>query len=243
MADISITELYQDQARIVFRTASRYALNVAGISKQPPDSLMASPTAPVCGVNFSTPVLAAFGGTVLSALTSFRLSRRKSRRNSYMSLWASLDGPDFDHELMPCKLCRGTGKFPCETCRGMGALPPGGFSRRNTISHNRVVGTQWTAVSAIKGKWRHFRCVAKKGRFAKEAVAVLAGACGPQKHRLVVDVPLSDLKKRDLWTSGWVTLQDIRRADGVGGVPGPTCMSCAGEKQVACPRCDGRGKV
>lgn len=195
-------------------------------------------------VHCALPICVAIAGaTAAAAVTSLPMAKRKYKRGSYAALWASLNRGDDPTTLQKCKLCHGTGTFACETCRGLGMLPPGGFTRRNTVPYSRVVGTQWTAVNSIRGKWRHFRCVGKKGHSAKDAVAVLTGACGPKKERLVLDVPIKDLKRRDLWTSGWVTMHDIARAEEAGGIPGPNCISCAGKKVVPCPRCDGRGET
>lgn len=73
-----------------------------------------------------------------------------------------------------------------------------------------LVGSKWTSVAAIDGKWRHFLCVAKKGSNAKDGVAVLSSTCGPVEKRVRIDVPVKTLRARSEWMAGWTTMKDIR---------------------------------
>ena len=139
-----------------------------------------------------------------------------------------------------CRLCNGTGRRPCSICNETGLLTRGGFARRNTVRVASLVGTKWTSVSAIDGKWRHFLCVGKKGRNTKDGIAILSSTCGPVENRIRVEVPVSELKSRQIWEGGWTTLKDIRTGD---NMPFTTCSACRGEKQIICPRCDGIGQV
>lgn len=176
------------------------------------------------------------------ALTSLAMGRRKFRRGSRAEFWRSLnEGGNNQPEI--CGLCNGSATIPCGPCSSTGSLPLTGFATRNSVSLSHVVGTQWTAVQAIQGRWRHFRCIGKRGRSAKDAVILLTGTCGPKADRLQLEVPVVELKKRTLWAGGWVTMTDLKRADAAGGAIGPKCSACSGNGCIPCPRCDGLGQV
>jgi tryptophan-rich hypothetical protein len=177
----------------------------------------------------------------VAALSSLAMAKRKYRRGAAAALIERLDA-NGNNRPERCRLCDGSGTRPCEPCSGAGSLPPTGFARRNSVLVSRVVGTQWTAVRAIQGRWRHFRCVGKRGRGARDAVAVLSGACGPKAARLVLEVPVAELKKRTLWAGGWVTMADLQRAEQNAGALGAKCSSCSGNRVIICPRCDGLGE-
>jgi tryptophan-rich hypothetical protein len=179
----------------------------------------------------------------LAALGALAMAKKKHLRGARGALWAALDGADRPSQPVPCGLCAGSGRFPCKPCKGRGSLPRGGFAKRNPVKLDGLVGSQWTAVQAIEGKWRHFRCVGKRGKSSKDTVVVLAGACGPKQRRRVVEISVAELKRRDLWASGWTTMDDLARADQEGGVIGTKCISCSGDGHVPCPRCDGIGQV
>lgn len=174
--------------------------------------------------------------------TSLYLAKKKHLRGKHAKLWASpLLNPNL-HKLppTPCRLCHGEGLIPCQLCNQTGVLARGGFARRNTVRIASLVGTKWTSVSAIDGKWRHFLCVEKKGRNASNGVAILSSTCGPVQNRIRVEVPVKELKNREIWEGGWTTLSEIR---GGGGPPATICTACRGDKAVMCPRCSGLGQV
>jgi tryptophan-rich hypothetical protein len=185
----------------------------------------------------------ALAAAAAGALTALPMAKKKNLRGVRNALWERLDGGSGPSRPRPCRLCAGSGAIPCEPCRGLGMLPAGGFATKNSIKLSSIVGSQWTAVEAIQGRWRHFRVIGRKGKAAKDAVLTLTGTCGPAKSRLVVNVPVTDLRRRDLWAGGWTTMQDLRLASLSGGAPGPRCTACSGEKTIDCPRCDGIGSV
>lgn len=175
------------------------------------------------------------------ALTVLPLAKKKNLRGVRGNLWKSAHlNPFVGEEPIYCRLCNGEGTIPCTLCKETGVLARGGFAKRNTVRVPSLVGSKWTSVSAIDGKWRHFLCIAKKGRNAKDGVAVLSSTCGPVENRIKIEVPVKELKSREVWEGGWTTLHDIRAA---GAVAGTTCSACRGQKAVMCPRCDGLGQV
>lgn len=170
------------------------------------------------------------------------LAKKRNLRGARAKMWTSKAlNADLGYQSEPiyCRLCGGSGQRPCAVCNETGSLARGGFAKKNTVRVSSMVGTKWTSVSAIDGKWRHFLCVGKKGRNAKDGVAVLSSTCGPVQNRIKVEVPVSELKNREVWEGGWTTLKDIRD----GGVIATRCSACRGEKTVPCPRCDGLGQV
>lgn len=55
---------------------------------------------------------------------------------------------------------------------------------------------------------------------------------------------MKELKNRELWVGGWVTVKDLKMAEGrAGGLAGKKCVKCRGEGSLVCPRCDGIGEV
>lgn len=175
------------------------------------------------------------------ATTSLYLAKKRHMRGMYANLWTSQNlNPNLGREPLYCRLCRGNGFIPCELCNKTGVLARGGFAKRNSVRVASLVGTKWTSVSAINGKWRHFLCVEKKGRNAKDGIAVLSSTCGPVANRIRLEVPVRELKKREIWEGGWTTLNDIRAGE---TLPATVCSACKGQKLVMCPRCDGLGQL
>lgn len=174
------------------------------------------------------------------AVTALPLAKKRNLRGVRGNLWTSVHlNPTVGQEPIYCRLCGGDGFIPCTLCNKTGVLARGGFAKRNSIRIASLVGSKWTSVAAIDGKWRHFLCVAKKGKNAKDGVAVLSSTCGPVANRIKIEVPMKDLKSREVWEGGWTTLNEIR-AGTVG--PGTTCSACRGQKSIMCPRCDGLGQ-
>lgn len=181
------------------------------------------------------------GGLAGLALLTLPLAKKRNIRGTRAALWKSRHlNPYMDDEPIYCRLCNSEGFIPCKLCNETGSLGRGGFSKRNMVRVAMLVGTKWTSVPSIEGKWRHFLCVAKKGRNAKDGMAMLSSTCGPVANRIRIEVPVSELKNREVWEGGWTTLVDIRS-----GSCGPStkCSACRGQKKVMCPRCDGLGQV
>lgn len=188
-------------------------------------------------------LLAAAGAARRALLPPLRvlLARRKLRRGAAAALWERMN-TDTNNRPELCRLCGGEGTRPCEPCGGRGSLPATGFSPKNSVQLDRVVGTQWTAVRPVQGRWRHFRCVGRRGARARDAVCELVGACGPKEERLRIQVPVAELRRRALWAGGWVTMRDLEVAEGNAGALGGRCRNCSGNRVVICPRCDGAGE-
>lgn len=144
---------------------------------------------------------------------------------------------DVDRER--CETCHGDGKVPCRICVGTGSLPRGAFKRNNTVHFPSLVGSKWTSVAPIDGKWRHFICVNREGSSVTNAVVTLASTCGPNSKRTRFDIPAVDLKKRTNWLSGWITLNDLHDSSKAY----TTCPRCKGEAHVPCSKCDGSGQT
>lgn len=175
------------------------------------------------------------------AVLALPLAKKKHIRGSKEPIWSSSHpNAPLHHEPIYCRLCGGTGQRPCTLCNETGKLGRGGFTKRNTVRVGSLVGTQWTSVHGVEGRLRHFLCVAKRGKNVKDGVAVLSSTCGPVEKRIRIEVPVSELKSREIWEGGWTTLKQIRGGD----IGAPTrCSACRGEKLIMCPRCDGLGQV
>lgn len=184
---------------------------------------------------------AAFTASVQTPPQVLRLAKRKFKRGSRADLWNNILSPNSGFQPPSiCRLCQGEGIYPCETCSQTGSLARGGFSRHNTVRIPSLVGSKWTSVSPIDGKWRHFLCVGKRGSNAKNGIAVLSSTCGPVENRIRLEIPVKQLKSRELWEGGWTTLNDIHAGS---DLPNTVCSACNGMKVIPCPRCDGAGQV
>lgn len=106
-----------------------------------------------------------------AAATPLAMAKRRTRRaadalrQTPTSSPARAPSPWSDESLppsRPCRLCGGGGGRPCDVCGGGGDLPRGGVHPRNSVRLASLVGSQWTSVDAVGGKWRHFRCCGKR---------------------------------------------------------------------------------
>lgn len=174
------------------------------------------------------------------AVTSFHLAKKRHLRGARAKFIASHRDFGFSPNPRPCRLCLSSGTLPCDLCNQSGSLPHGGFSRRNTVRIASLVGTKWTSTTALGGKWRHFVCIDKRGKNAKNGVAILSSTCGPVKDRIRLEVNVAELKDRAKWNGGWITLEKIKTGQ---LAETAVCVKCRGERMVMCPRCDGLGQI
>lgn len=182
-----------------------------------------------------------FAASALPVILALPLAKKKHMRNSGDKPWDHHFNPTL-HSYAPqtCRLCDGECTIACDSCGGKGRIDRGGFSRNNMVRVASLVGSKWTSMKPISGKWRHFLCIAKKGSNAKNGVATLSSTCGPVAARLRIDVPVTELKSREVWQGGWTTLNDIRASPVVATI---ACYVCKGEAVICCPRCEGLGRT
>ncbi|GAB0490987.1 hypothetical protein MMPV_002229 [Pyropia vietnamensis] len=149
----------------------------------------AATAAATAATSTSTVPVAVAAATAASAAatavaTSLAMSKRRMRRaadafrQTPSSSRTKTPSPWSDEALpptRPCRLCSGGGGVRCDVCSGNGNLPRGGVHPRNSLRLASLVGSQWTSVEAIGGKWRHFRCYGKR---VVEGVVEGGGASG-----------------------------------------------------------------
>jgi tryptophan-rich hypothetical protein len=138
-----------------------------------------------------------------------------------------------------CEKCNDSGYQTCASCDGHGSLAAGGFSSKNSINFNKVVGTNWTALRRTRG-WRHFEATQTRVESkTKSKFVTLSATCDREQK---IEVPLTELKNRELWAAGWQQKENIEwndeERDNSGALIGKPKRS-----RKACKRCEGEGKI
>lgn len=138
-----------------------------------------------------------------------------------------------------CDTCRGRGQIRCGVCEGRGIVRASGQSKYNKI--DRLVGSQWTSVEVYNGH-RHHTVMEVTGSVRhKDNMAVrMQNCCGPQQDFWI---SVQELRDKMVWRRGWLTLQDIERAQGGALRDARLCFRCKGGRILPCIECDGVGEI
>jgi len=142
-----------------------------------------------------------------------------------------------------CDYCGGRGMVRCSVCQGNGVIRATGQRKRNSINLqdlNRLIGSQWTSVEIYNGHRHHTVKEIQGSKKQKTLKVRMQNCCGDQQDFWI---PIDELRDKTVWRMGWLTLQDIRDADG-----GPlrdvrVCFRCKGERILLCVDCDGKGNI
>ena len=127
------------------------------------------------------------------------------------------------------------GLVQCDLCFGTGLIVNGG-TRKNQIQRSRLPGLRVTSVNILNGH-RHYVV----SEILSKTEVVVRNSCGEQKD---VRVSVDELKRKEKWRLGWVTLEEIREAER-GPLKGKTkeCHKCKAKKMLECRTCYGMGEV
>jgi len=139
-----------------------------------------------------------------------------------------------------CEKCSGRGMLRCHVCEGRGVVRKTGSSKSNRVEMRNVVGSQWTSVHTREGH-RHYRVAEMMGSPKKKNVQLRMGNCCGDP--ISFWVPVDELKNKSLWRKGWVTLEDIIRADGGELLDVAMCFRCKGDRVLQCLDCGGTGMI
>ena len=113
----------------------------------------------------------------------------------------------------------------------------------NTVNVDRIVGSRWTSVEIMEGH-RHYVCSETRGSKKKNNLELrMSNSCGPEEKRVHLWIKSEELRSKDIWRQGWVTLDDIRKANRGALIDAKICFRCKGAKVVTCEECNGVGKV
>ena len=174
----------------------------------------------------------------------FKSNRNKlppfnNKRHRYRNTYSINVVCDEASSPFQCERCSDTGYQTCQTCEGFGSLPSGGFSSKNSINFDKVLGTNWTALLRTKG-WRHFEATAKRvDSETRSKFVTLSATCDREQ---TIEVPLVELKNREKWAAGWQQKENIEwdneARDNSGALIGKPKRS-----RKACKRCQGEGKI
>ncbi|GMI18604.1 hypothetical protein TrLO_g13435 [Triparma laevis f. longispina] len=138
-----------------------------------------------------------------------------------------------------CLKCSATGLSPCPTCSSTGLIINGRLKNANNLNilppKNKLIDTRFTSVNVLNGH-RHYRIKSLLG----DSI-ILENSCGESKEVIQTK---NELKNKSIWRSGWVTLEEIRKAEGGALQPEiKTCFRCKGMKKIECETCYGEGEI
>lgn len=170
-----------------------------------------------------------------------RKEKRRARKEPTPPRIQTPYGPiRFNKPPRRCETCQGRGIVRCHVCEGRGVVRKTGTTKRNIVDPNKVVGSQWSSV-AIREGHRHYRVVEMKGSAKKKTAELRMGNCCGDP--ITFWIPLEELRNKNVWRKGWVTLEDIHLADR-GDLPDiATCFLCKGERVLQCLDCGGAGMI
>ncbi len=143
--------------------------------------------------------------------------------------------------LSVCETCQGRGVVRCNVCDGRGVIRATGHRKRNALNINRVNGSRWTAV-VIRSGHRHYVVSEIRGSRKKKNLELrMSNSCGPEEKRVHLWVSEDEIRNKDCWRMGWVTLEEILMADKGPLIDAKVCFRCKGERILKCFECDGTG--
>jgi tryptophan-rich hypothetical protein len=140
-----------------------------------------------------------------------------------------------------CDACRGRGVCRCSVCLGRGVVRASGMRKRNQIPR-KLEGSQWTSVEVCRGH-RHHTVIEVRGspRSRDDSHQVrMRNCCGPSNDFWI---RVSEIREKRMWRMGWLTLEDIQKADGGPIADARLCFRCKGSKILPCVECDGKGEI
>ncbi len=118
-----------------------------------------------------------------------------------------------------------------------------GHRKRNALVPDRAVGSRWTSVE-IRSGHRHYVVSEVRGSRKKKNLQLrMSNSCGPEEKRVHLWITEGEIRDKNEWRMGWVTLEEIRMADKGPLIDAKTCFRCKGERILNCIECDGKGKT
>lgn len=182
--------------------------------------------------------------TLYMGLRGKKVRRRKREARELLRTPALIDTPYGPIRMARpptvCDSCRGRGVCRCSVCQGRGVVRASGLQKRNQLPR-KLEGSQWTSVEVYRGH-RHHTIMEVRGspRCMDTYQVRMRNCCGPTSDFWI---PVHEIREKRVWRMGWLTLQDIRKADGGPIIDARLCFRCKGGKVLACVECDGKGEI
>ncbi|XP_057835065.1 uncharacterized protein LOC131045501 isoform X2 [Cryptomeria japonica] len=154
---------------------------------------------------------------------------------------------DVLYPQVPCRICKGRGKFACDKCDGKGSLGRGGYQKKNPVNLDRIVGSKWTARETTFG-WRHFIVYSKQRGSAKDWFLEMVATCDKDTHFWInsknLKSSLHDIggpkfvwQDRERWSMGWLQREELVNGSRK-SKDASLCKACRGEGMLICTACD-----
>jgi len=71
----------------------------------------------------------------------------------------------------------------------------------------------------------------------------MSNSCGPEEDRVNLWIYEEEVRDKQAWRMGWVTLEEIRMAEKGPLIDAKVCFRCKGDRVLKCTDCDGKGKT
>jgi tryptophan-rich hypothetical protein len=140
-----------------------------------------------------------------------------------------------------CDCCKGRGLVRCSVCEGRGVIRETGHRKTNPVANaDRLPKSLWTSVEIYNGH-RHHTIMEVMGSRRKENMQVrMRNCCGEQQDFWI---SANELRNKEVWRMGWITFNDIIRAQGGPLLDARICFLCKGNRILTCIDCGGVGEI
>jgi tryptophan-rich hypothetical protein len=140
-----------------------------------------------------------------------------------------------------CDCCKGRGQVRCSVCEGRGVIRETGHRKTNSVANaERLPKSLWTSVEIYNGH-RHHTIMEVMGSRRKENMQVrMRNCCGAQQDFWI---SANELRNKEVWRMGWITFNDIIRAQGGPLLDARVCFLCKGNRILECVDCGGVGTI
>lgn len=195
---------------------------------------------------WQTPFGHHLSSTLYMGLRGKKIRRHKREARELLKTPALIETP-YGPVRLPrpptvCDACRGRGVCRCSVCQGRGVVRASGLQKRNQLPR-KLEGSQWTSVEVYRGH-RHHTVMEVRGsprnRNDGSYQVRMRNCCGETSDFWI---PVSEIREKRVWRMGWLTLHDIRKADGGPIVDARFCFRCKGGKILPCVECNGKGEI
>lgn len=139
-----------------------------------------------------------------------------------------------------CDCCNGRGLVRCSVCVGRGVVRETGHRKTNPVTPDRLPGSLWTSVEVYNGH-RHHTLIEVMGSKRKNNMQVkMRNICGEQQDFWI---SANELRNKIVWRMGWITMEQIHKAQGGPLLDTRLCFRCKGNKILECVDCGGVGTI
>jgi tryptophan-rich hypothetical protein len=139
-----------------------------------------------------------------------------------------------------CDCCNGRGIIRCSVCEGRGVVRETGHRKTNPVKPDHLPQSLWTSVEIYNGH-RHHAVMEVLGSRRKNNMQVrMRNCCGEQQDFWI---SANELRNKEVWRMGWITFNQIIKAQGGPLLDARVCFLCKGDRILECVDCGGVGTI